>query len=236
MSATTPSPSAARILLVDYDSQHAGLLAKHLRGKGYTVSRVETSLAILSSVLALDADILVLHLDDTGQSAQHACAVLRGQGSRLPILTITSSASYSSRVALLVSGSDDVMSRPYAIEELIARLEALLRRARMGMADIAGPSLEYADLHVDTNQRSVFRGGERIKLTVKEYDLLLCLLRHPQQILARQHLLRLVWGDTWVGDDNLLDVYIRYLRKKLDVPAGAAKLIHTVRGVGFVLR
>ena len=141
----------------------------------------------------------------------------------------------SHRVASLQAGADDVLSIPYAFEELIARLHALLRRSAMGRNDNAGSLLCCGDLVVSTDDRQVSRAGQPIKLTVKEYDLLLCLLRHQQEVLSRQRILHAVWGDTWVGDDNLLDVYIRYLRKKIERPY-LEPLIHTVRGVGFVLR
>jgi two-component system response regulator MprA len=105
----------------------------------------------------------------------------------------------------------------------------------MGLNDAAGSVLRLRDLAVNTDTRSVSRAGDLLKLTVKEYDLLLYLLRHQQQVLSRQQILIAVWGDTWVGDDNLLDVYIRYLRKKLERP-DLEPLIHTVRGVGFMLK
>jgi two-component system response regulator MprA len=141
---------------------------------------------------------------------------------------------YSSRVAALEAGADDELSRPFAIEELIARLRALLRRSRMGLNHVDGVELHYRDLTVNTDSRLVSRASTLVKLTVKEYDLLLHLLRHREQVLLRQDILLAVWGDNWVGDDNLLDVYIRYLRKKLERP-DLEPLIHTVRGVGFML-
>ena len=180
-------------------------------------------------------DVLLLHADLQPLSACAIAQDLRDQGSTLPIFVFTDSNHYGSRVAALQAGADDVLSIPYAIEELTARLHALLRRARMGVNDLVGSFLSYGDLVVNTDERQVVRSGQPIKLSVKEYDLLLCLLRHQQQVLSRQRILHLVWGDTWVGDDNLLDVYIRYLRKKIERP-DLEPLIHTVRGVGFVLK
>ncbi len=165
---------------------------------------------------------LSLHRKDLAIALAEAAAA----GLELPV---------SERVAALQAGADDALGSPYALEELHARLLSLLRRARMGANDSAGSLLSYGDLLVDTDQRQVKRAGMAIRLTVKEYDLLLFLLRHQQQVLPRQRILHGVWGDTWVGDDNLLDVYIRYLRKKIE-RADLEPLIHTVRGVGFVLK
>ena len=131
-------------------------------------------------------------------------------------------------------GADVVLSRPYALEELQAWISSLLRRSRSSPTPHSG-ALTYADLTVDLVAHQVRRASQDIKLTVKEFDLLVYFLQHPEQVLPRLQILHAVWGSGWRGDDNLLDVYIRYLRNKLDVP-GSPPLIHTERGVGFVLR
>jgi two-component system response regulator MprA len=225
----------ARLLLADSDPRRADLLCKHLRSQGFHASIQSDSQSLLDQIALVDPAILVLHADLQPLIAGVICQDLRDQGSTLPILVLTESNHYGSRVAALQAGADDVLSSPYAIEELMARLQALLRRARIGVNDLAGSLLSYGDLIVNTDERAVSRAGQPIKLSVKEYDLLLCLLRHQQQVLPRQRILHLVWGDTWVGDDNLLDVYIRYLRKKIERP-DLEPLIHTVRGVGYVLK
>jgi two-component system response regulator MprA len=180
-------------------------------------------------------DGLILQAALAPLNALQLCGQLREGGSTLPILLLAQNEHFSERVAALHAGADDSLGWPYALEELHARLQALLRRSRMGVNDSAGSLLSYGDLLVDTDQRQVKRAGNPIRLTVKEYDLLLYLLRHQQQVLPRQRILHGVWGDTWVGDDNLLDVYIRYLRKKIE-RVDLEPLIHTVRGVGFVLK
>lgn len=225
----------ARLLLADSDLPRAVLLRKHLSSQGFHASVQSDSQSLLDQIVLVDPAILLLHADFQPLTAGFICQDLRDRGSTLPILVLTESNHYGSRVDALQAGADDVLSSPYAIEELIARLQALLRRARMGVNDLAGSLLSYGDLKVNTDERSVSRAGQPIKLSVKEYDLLICLLRHQHQVLPRQRILHLVWGDTWVGDDNLLDVYIRYLRKKIERP-DLEPLIHTVRGVGFVLK
>ena len=227
--------STDRLLLLDADPARAILLHKHLQAQGYHLSHC-TAINQLPQPLAFaDLQLLLLQAEDPADAAEGLCRHLRQQGCSLPILMLIPSAHFSARVSALQAGADDVLSQPFALEELTARVQALLRRSRMGGIEAAGSVLRYADLVVHTDTRRVVRAGQPLKLTVKEYDLLLCLLRHAQQVLSRQRILHLVWGDSWVGDDNLLDVYIRYLRKKIERP-DLEPLIHTVRGVGFVLR
>jgi DNA-binding response OmpR family regulator len=225
-------PSIARLLLVDPDAGRATTLCKQLSANGFHLTH-HIDLQRANARLGDDATDLLIALSSL--PADPFVRDLRAAGSSMPVLVISESDHYGSRVASLQAGADDVLSIPYALEELIARLYALLRRSAMGRHDNAGSFLCYGDLVVSTDDRQVSRAGQTIKLTVKEYDLLLCLLRHQQEVLSRQRILHAVWGDTWVGDDNLLDVYIRYLRKKIERP-DLEPLIHTVRGVGFVLR
>ena len=189
----------------------------------------------MSTLQRSNYDALLLHLRDSDDASVCKVSDIVEAFPDLPVLVLMDVSDYLRRVALLKAGCDDVLSTPYATEELLARLTSLLRRYRVWRRIDGCSVLSYSDLVVDTNTREVSRAGRLIKLSVKEYDLLLCLLRNQQQVIARQRLLHLVWGDSWVGDDNLLDVYIRYLRKKVESP-GLDPLIHTVRGVGFVLR
>lgn len=224
-----------RLLLADPDPGRADLLAKHLQAAGYQVQLLPDSAAVLAGVEQEKPDGLILQAAWGPQEVLQLISQLRAGGSSVPILHLTRGDHFSERVAALQAGADDALGTPYALEELHARLMSLLRRSQMGVNDSAGSLLSYGDLLVDTDQRQVKRAGMQIRLTVKEYDLLLYLLRHQQQVLPRQRILHGVWGDTWVGDDNLLDVYVRYLRKKIE-RADLEPLIHTVRGVGFVLK
>ena len=225
-------PSIARLLLADPDDGRATTLCKQLSSQGFYATHQRDPLHS-STILSADSTDLLIALSTL--PADPLVRELRENGSSLPVLVLSESNHYGARVASLQAGADDVLSIPYAFEELTARIHALLRRSSMGRNDTAGSLLIYGDLTVKTDDRQVLRAGQPIKLTVKEYDLLLCLLRHQQEVLSRQRILHSVWGDSWVGDDNLLDVYIRYLRKKIERP-DLEPLIHTVRGVGFVLR
>lgn len=227
-------PVASRLLLIDPDPRSACLNSKHLRAQGYALSTVaspDDAFRLLTDdvpQLALIAEALPV------EDALNFCRQLRMAAQVLPVLLLLSTDHFSARVAALDAGADDVLSKPYALEEIYARLQSLLRRSRMGAHHTEGAELRYRDLLVNTNSREVWRAGTPIRLTVKEYDLLLHLFQHRTQVLPRQQLLLDVWGESWVGDGNLLDVYIRYLRKKLERP-GLERLIHTVRGVGFML-
>ena len=224
-----------RLLLADPEPGRSDLLVKHLQAAGYQVRLLEESMELVTTVEQEKPDALILQAVSDHQVVLQLINQLRDGGNSVPILHLARGDHFSERVAALQAGADDALGSPYALEELHARLLSLLRRARMGANDSAGSLLSYGDLLVDTDQRQVKRAGMAIRLTVKEYDLLLFLLRHQQQVLPRQRILHGVWGDTWVGDDNLLDVYIRYLRKKIE-RADLEPLIHTVRGVGFVLK
>ena len=227
-------PPTARLLLVDPDTRSSDLLTKHLQVHGFVISAVASTDAAQQQLPAASPQMLLISDALPDSAALVFTRQLRAAANAIPLVLLLSFDHYSSRVAALEAGADDVLSRPFAIEELIARLRALLRRSRMGLNHVDGVELHYRDLTVNTDSRLVSRASTPVKLTVKEYDLLLHLLQHREHVLLRQDILLAVWGDNWVGDDNLLDVYIRYLRKKLERP-DLEPLIHTVRGVGFML-
>lgn len=226
--------SSALILIADADRRRRDLLRKHLHALGFHMCLASDGHQAEQKLIASPPDLAILDSALPKLAGLEICRRLRDQGSTLPVLLLLSADHYSDRVSALEAGADDALSFPFALEEFHARVRALLRRARMGVNDAAGSVLQLRDLAVNTDTRSVSRAGKLLKLTVKEYDLLLYLLRHKYQLRPRQQILTAVWGDTWVGNDNLLDVYIRYLRKKLEFP-DLAPLIHTVRGVGFML-
>jgi DNA-binding response OmpR family regulator len=152
----------------------------------------------------------------------------------LPLIMVTAKDSVPDRVAGLKAGADDYLTKPFSIEELLARIETLLRRSGRVEATPGAVWLQMDDLVVNALTRVVRRGGHLIDLTTKEYDLLLYLLRHPRQVLTRAQLYEAVWGYDFGGASNVLDVYIRYLRRKVD--RNGQPLIHTVRGVGYVMK
>ncbi|EDY37505.1 two-component response regulator [Cyanobium sp. PCC 7001] len=225
---------AARLLLAEPNPAQGSLLQKHLEAQGFGVIRLPDRERAQRRILDACPDLALLCPDPQRLAALPLLEELRERGNTTPVLVLLPSDDYVERVRLLDAGADDVLSRPYAMEELTARVRALIRRSGMGALLADGVELAHKDLLVNTNLRLVTRAGEPVKLTVREYDLLLYLLRHKQTVLPRQQILYAVWGDSWVGNDNLLDVYIRYLRRKID-PPGLEPLIHTVRGVGFCL-
>jgi two-component system response regulator MprA len=158
---------------------------------------------------------------------------MRQGGIITPVLMLTARDEVRERVEALDSGADDYLTKPFSIEELLARVRARLRRT--GLDESEDGWLRIADLAVNPASREVSRGDEPIHLTAREFDLLLHLMRHPNQVQERRSILDSLWGTNWVGDDNLLDVYVRYLRKKLE-PPGKPTLIQTVRGVGFMIK
>jgi two-component system response regulator MprA len=159
------------------------------------------------------------------------CAQLRRSGSRLPVLMLTARAEIENRVAGLDAGADDYVTKPFALEELLARLRALLRRTTNG----SGEALRFADLELDPRTREVRRGGEPIELTRTEFSLLELFLLNPRQVLTRSLIFERVWGYDFGAGSNSLDVYIGYLRRKTEAD-GKQRLIQTVRGVGYALR
>lgn len=225
----------ARLLLVDPDPRSSELISKHLQVHGFAIIAVASTDLAQQQLQAAAPQMLLISDALPDRAAFDFTRQLRATANAIPLVLLLSLDHYSSRVAALEVGADDVLSRPFAIEELIARLRALLRRSRMGLNHVDGTELHYRDLTVNTDSRQVSRAATPVKLTVKEYDLLLHLFRHREQVITRKDILFAVWGDHWVGDDNLLDVYVRYLRKKLERP-DLEPLIHTVRGVGFMLK
>ena len=161
------------------------------------------------------------------------CARLRREGSRLPVLMLTARAEVENRVEGLDAGADDYVTKPFALEELLARVRALLRRT--GTGDGGGETLSFADVQLDLGTREVRRGGRQIDLTRTEFALLELFLRNPRQVLTRSIIFERVWGYDFGFASNSLDVYIGYLRRKTEA-GGEPRLIHTVRGVGYALR
>ena len=166
-----------------------------------------------------------------GMDGLEVCHRLRMGGS-VPVLMLTAKDTIQDRVQGLDAGADDYMVKPFNLDELLARIRALLRRTQPERIQV----LKFADLTLDTGSREATRGNKLIQLTAKEYELLELFLRHPRQVLTREVIFDRVWGYDFGGESNVLEVYIRYLRQKLEVDETLPRLIHTVRGVGYVLR
>jgi two-component system response regulator MprA len=222
------------ILVVDDDQAVRDALRRALAMQGYDVELAsdgeEALLKLRSKPNAVDlliVDILMPRLDGLEVTRR-----LRADGSELPILMLTARDQIADRVAGLEAGADDYLVKPFALEELVARVRALLRR--LGSEE-APTTLSFADLELNTGTREVTRGGEQLVLTRTEFALLELFLRNPRQVLTRSVIFDRVWGYDFGYGSNSLDVYISYLRKKTEA-GGNARLIHTVRGVGYALR
>ena len=225
-----------RILVVDDDRAVRESLRRSLTFNGYQVELASDGQAALSSVGASRPDAMVLDVMMPRLDGLEVCRRLRGTGDDLPILVLTARDAVSDRVAGLDAGADDYLPKPFALEELLARLRALLRRRTgLGADDIDLEPLSFAGLSLDPETREVRRGDRSISLTRTEFSLLELLLTNPRRVLTRGRILEEVWGYDFPTTGNALEVYIGYLRRKTEL-GDEPRLIHTVRGVGYVLR
>ena len=222
---------AMRVVVVDDDAGIRESLERALEREGYDVSLAEDGEAALDLVNAQQPDALVLDVAMPRLDGLSVCRRLRASHNRVPILVLTARHSLGDRVAGLDAGADDYVVKPFALEELLARLRALLRRAAPDESD----HLELDDLIIDERSRAVSRAGKPIELTRTEYQLLELFLRNPGQVLTRDLIFDRVWGYDFGTGSNSLDVYIGYLRRKTEID-GLPRLIHTVRGVGYIAR
>jgi two-component system response regulator MprA len=224
------------VLLADDDARLRQFLELELGEEGYTVRSCGDGIEALTQIRLEPPDLVILDWMLPDLSGVEVCQRLRATGLQLPVLMLTGRDAVQDRVQALDAGADDYLVKPFSIEELLARLRALARRA--GAAGAAGPTgevLELADLRLDLASHEVSRGGMPVHLSHTEFQLLQCLMAGAGRVQSRQSLLEQVWGEGFVGDANVLDVYVRYLRRKLE-PAGLPTLIQTVRGVGFLLK
>ena len=221
---------SARILVIEDDEAILKFLKRGLAYEGYQVDAAPDGQAGLALARDNTPDMVVLDLMLPGIDGLEVCRRLRA-GGPLPILILTAKDTVNDRVMGLDMGADDYMVKPFNLEELLARIRALLRRAQPARPQI----LRFSDLSLDTGTRQALRGDQSIPLTAKEYELLELFMRHPRQVLTRDVIFDRVWGYDFGGESNIIEVYIRYLRQKLE-QNGEARLLHTVRGMGYVLR
>jgi DNA-binding response OmpR family regulator len=221
-----------RVLIVEDDRKIAAYVKRGLEEQGYAVDVAYTGREALEWAAVVNFDLIVLDLMLPEVDGLTVCRALRSQRANTPILMLTARDAIEDRVAGLDAGADDYLVKPFALTELLARLRALTRRRS---AEAARTSLlQLADLTLDTLTRRVKRGGKLIDLTAKEYAVLECLLRDPERILTRTEIAEYVWNYDVYNQSNVVDVYIRNLRRKLDDPF-ELKLIQTVRGAGYRL-
>jgi len=225
------NPSPAPILVVDDDAGIRLALERALRLEGFAVSQAADGEQALAAVAAEPPAIVVLDVTMPGIDGVEVTRRLRGQGDDVPILILSARDGVDDRVAGLAAGADDYLVKPFAMEELLARLHALLRRR----PDRAAVTLSVGPLRVDPRGRRATMDGRPLDLTAREFELLETLARHAGMVLSRQQLLEQVWGYTFDVQTNVVDVFVGYLRRKLEAE-GEERIVHTVRGHGFVLR
>jgi len=219
------------ILLVEDDPKLAEFIEAELTLEGYRVTVAPNGMDGLSMARDTQPDLLILDWMLPGISGLDVCLRLRNTGIQVPIIMLTAKDEVPDRVVGLNAGADDYVTKPFSMEELLARVKARLRRTHPEAPDL----LEFEDLTLNRLTREVYRGKQLIALTAKEFDLLELLLRHPRQVITRDQILEKVWGYDFMGESNIIEVYIRALRIKLEV-SNPKRLLHTVRGVGYVLR
>ena len=228
----TSSPARpARLLVIDDDENVTNMLRRALSFEGYAVATARDGNEGLKRALELAPDLVVLDLMMPGLDGVEVCRRLRAGDQQLAILMLTAKDAAADQVVGLDAGADDYLVKPFTLDVLGARIRALLRRTEPSDLEL----LRFGDLVLDTGTRSARRGTREIALTTTEYDLLLQFLRHPRQVLEKEQLTEKVWGYDFGGNYNVLEVYVRYLRQKLEA-AGEPRLIHTLRGAGYVLR
>ncbi|WP_188127502.1 response regulator transcription factor [Actinoplanes lobatus] len=224
-----------RILVVEDDAAVRDSLARTLRFEGYQVDIAGDGRAALDAVRDREPDALILDVSMPRMDGLEACRRLRADGVVLPVLMLTARDSIGDRVAGLDAGADDYLVKPFALQELLARVRALLRRSALIGPAPTGALLTFADVRMDQGTREVWRADRALRLTRTEFGILEVFLRHPRQVLTRAALFEQVWGYDFGEGSNSLHVYLGYLRRKLEADGGS-RLLHTVRGVGFVLR
>jgi two-component system response regulator MprA len=221
----------AHLLVVDDDPRITELLRRVLAYEGYTVTVAATGDDALARSLERPPDLIVLDLMLPGMDGLEVARRLRAAGDNVPILMLTARDSVPDRVEGFEAGADDYLIKPFAPEELLMRIKALLRRAQPERHEV----LRYADLELDTGTRLAHRGAREIELSPTEFELLALFLRRPRQVLTRDVIMDRIWGLDFEGSSNVLEVYVGYLRTKLEA-GGEPRLIHTIRGVGYVFK
>jgi two-component system, OmpR family, response regulator len=232
MSAATVTKAKRRVLVVDDEDNVTHLVSSALRFDGFETVTADNGPAALASVAENSPDLIVLDMMMPGMDGMGVLQRLRANGAQVPVIFLTARDAAADRIGGLRAGADDYVVKPFSVEELLARVHAVLRRAT---ADEARDGvLRVADLELDENSHEVTRGNEEIHLTATEFELLRYLMRNERVVLSKPQILDRVWKYDFQGQSNIVELYIGYLRKKIDTVD--PKLIHTVRGAGYVIK
>jgi two-component system OmpR family response regulator len=230
---TRPDGSALRVLVVDDEVNIAELISMALRYEGWEVSTAHSGTAAVNTAKQFKPDAVVLDIMLPDIDGLEVLRRIRGTQPDTPVVFLTARDAVEDRVAGLTAGGDDYVTKPFSLEELVARLRGLLRRAGAQRATTSSV-LAVGDLELDEDSHEVSRAGEPISLTATEFELLRFLMRNPRRVLSKAQILDRVWNYDFGGQANVVELYISYLRKKID--AGREPMIHTMRGAGYVLK
>lgn len=222
------------ILVIDDDEKITSMLRRGLAFEGYDVFTANNGVEGLKMMLSADPDLVVLDVMMPQLDGFEVCRRLREGGSTVPILMLTAKDEVENRVKGLDIGADDYLVKPFALEELLARVRALLRRKEPS-GDAGGQRLIFEDVIMDLDAREVVRAGNRLELTAKEFDLLHLFMQNPKRLLTRDLIMDKIWGYDYSGESNVLEVYIAMLRQKTE-EHGGKRIIQTIRGAGYILR
>ncbi|MGN6635123.1 MAG: response regulator transcription factor [Oryzihumus sp.] len=243
MSQSTTRPASAplrrfdgapvRVLVVDDENNLTELLSMALRYEGWEVRSASTGMAAVRAAREFQPDAVALDMMLPDFDGMEVLRRMRADNPNVPVLFLTARDAVEDRVAGLTAGGDDYVTKPFSLEEVVARLRALMRRTAV-MAGDAGSQLVVGDLVMDEDSHEVTRGGDQVNLTATEFELLRYLMRNPKRVLSKAQILDRVWNYDFGGQANVVELYISYLRKKIDV--GREPMIHTMRGVGYVLK
>ena len=228
-----PDGRAVRVLVVDDEPNLTELLSMALRYEGWEVRSAASGLAAVRAAKDFGPDAVVLDMMLPDLDGLEVLRRMRGEDPHVPVLFLTAKDAVEDRVAGLTAGGDDYVTKPFSLEEVVARLRALMRRTVVATDD-ATSLLVVGDLTMDEDSHEVTRGGDEVHLTATEFELLRYLMRNPKRVLSKAQILDRVWNYDFGGQANVVELYISYLRKKID--AGRPPMIHTMRGVGYVLK
>lgn len=223
-----------RVLVVDDEQMLTDLLSMALRMEGWSVKTAASGFQALQAARDFAPDAMVLDIMMPDLDGMAVLQRLRQSGNDVPVLFLTAKDSVGDRVAGLTAGGDDYVTKPFSLEEVVARLRGLMRRAGTAQSDDAEPILRAGDLSLNEDSHEVERGGEEIELTATEFELLRYLMRNQRRVVSKAQILDRVWNYDFGGRSSVVELYISYLRKKID--QGRDPLIHTVRGVGYMIK
>ena len=229
-----PDGTPPRVLVVDDEHNLTELLSMALRYEGWEVRAAGSGMAAVRAAREFEPDAVALDMMLPDMDGLEVLRRMREHNDRIPVLFLTARDAVEDRIAGLTAGGDDYVTKPFSLEEVVARLRALMRRTVLVAQEEDDSMLVVGDLTLDEDSHEVTRGGEAIQLTATEFELLRYLMRNPKRVLSKAQILDRVWNYDFGGQANVVELYISYLRKKID--AGREPMIHTMRGVGYVLK